>query len=331
MSRRIYVGILAALVVAILLVAILALIARKQPISNIPGLVLAVGSPYMSLAAFAGLVVAATCRRFLLSMLAVGVVAASLAVQISWYYLGRPTDVGAYLDIRVLSSNLRHGHADPAFLVNLAEDGADLVTVAELTPEAAQRLKRAGIDKAFPFSHLIPAPGAGGIGMWSRYPLTVLSEPRHRRVSIPAARLEIPGLRFEPLLASVHVYSPVADDSNTVDAWRGGMAGAKVQLDSFARTAGPGAVIIGGDYNSTPDMRQFRDLLTNGFRDAVEQSGSGFAPTFPSNRKFPPVITIDHVLTRNASAASVQTIEVPGSDHRALLATVRLPVDPTAS
>jgi endonuclease/exonuclease/phosphatase (EEP) superfamily protein YafD len=109
------------------------------------------------------------------------------------------------------------------------------------------------------------------------------------------------------------------------------MAGAKVQLDNFARTAGAAAVIIGGDYNSTPDMRQFRDLLTNGYRDAVEQSGSGFAPTFPSNRKFPPVITIDHVLTRNATAESVRTIEVPGSDHRALLATVRLPVDPTAS
>jgi endonuclease/exonuclease/phosphatase (EEP) superfamily protein YafD len=322
---------LTALAVATILLTILALIARTQPISNVPRLVLAVGSPYVPLAAFAGLVVATTCRRFLLSMLAVAVVAASLAVQISWYYLGRPTDVGAYQDIRVLSSNLRYGQANPTFLVNLANDDADVVTVTELTSEEVQRLKRAGIDKPFPYSHLIPAAGAGGIGMWSRYPLTVLSAPRHRGVSIPAARLEIPGLRFEPLLASVHVYSPIAGDANTVGEWRGGMAGAKVQLDNFARTAGAAAVIIGGDYNSTPDMRQFRDLLTNGYRDAVEQSGSGFAPTFPSNRKFPPVITIDHVLTRNATAESVRTIEVPGSDHRALLTTVRLPVDPTAS
>jgi endonuclease/exonuclease/phosphatase (EEP) superfamily protein YafD len=78
-------------------------------------------------------------------------------------------------------------------------------------------------------------------------------------------------------------------------------------------------------------MRQFRDLLTNGYRDAVEQTGAGFAPTFPSNRWYPPVITIDHILTRNASASPVGTIEVPGSDHRALLATVRVPLDPTAS
>ncbi|MBI3690541.1 MAG: hypothetical protein HY239_07780 [Mycolicibacterium aromaticivorans] len=102
-------------------------------------------------------------------------------------------------------------------------------------------------------------------------------------------------------------------------------------MDNFARTAGPAAVIIGGDYNSTPDMRQFRDLLTDGYRDAVQETGSSFAPTFPSNRRFPPVITIDHVLTLNAAAESVRTIEIPGSDHRALLATVRVPIDPTAS
>jgi endonuclease/exonuclease/phosphatase (EEP) superfamily protein YafD len=264
-------------------------------------------------------------------MLAVAVVAVSLGVQILWYYVGTPPDVGYYQDIRLLSSNLRHGQADAAVLVNLANSSADIITVSELTTEEVQRLQRAGIDVAFPYSHLLPGAGAGAIGIWSRYPLTVLSAPRHRRVSIPAARLKIPGLRFEPLLASVHVFSPVAYDSNTVDEWRGGMAAAKAQLDNFARIAGPAAVIIGGDYNSTPDMRQFRDLLTNGYRDAVEQSGSGFAPTFPSNRKFPPVITIDHVLTRNAAAASVRTIKVPGTDHRALLATIRVPIDPTAS
>ena len=33
---------------------------------------------------------------------------------------------------------------------------------------------------------------------------------------------------------------------------------------------------------------------------------------------------IDHVLTRNAVAASVMTIEMPGSDHRSLIATVQM-------
>ncbi len=260
-------------------------------------------------------------------VLAVVVLAANLAVQVSWYFLGNPTNIAAHQTIRVLSSNLRYGQADPAFIVDLATSSADVITVSELTSEEVRRLEQAGITSAFPYSHLIPAPGAGGIGMWSRYPLTVLSATRHRGISIPAARLDVPGLRFEPLLASVHVTSPVARDTNTVAEWRSGMAGAKAQLDNFAQSAGPAAVIIGGDYNSTPDMRQFRDLLTDGYRDAVDQLGAGFSPTFPSNRWYPPLITIDHILTRNAAAASIRTIEVPGSDHRALLATIHVPTE----
>ena len=81
-----------------------------------------------------------------------------------------------------------------------------------------------------------------------------------------------------------------------------------------------------------PGSRQFRDLLTNGYRDAVEQTGAGFAPTFPSNRRtIPPLLVIDHILTRAAPASSIKTIKLPGSDHRSLLATIKVPLDPTAS
>ena len=145
---------------------------------------------------------------------------------------------------------------------------------------------------------------------------------------IPGARIEVPGVLFDPLVASVHVMSPVSGDRNTVEEWAYGMSGAKAQLDNFAREAGSAAVIIGGDYNSTPDMRQFRDLLTNGYRDAVEQTGSGFAPTFRADIPIPPIITIDHVLTRNAAASSVETIAIKGSDHRGLLATIKVPLNP---
>ena len=143
---------------------------------------------------------------------------------------------------------------------------------------------------------------------------------------MPAGRLEVPGLDYEPVVASVHVKSPVAGDENTIEDWASGMAAARAQLANFAREAGPAAVIIGGDYNSTPDMRQFRDLLTNGYHDAVQQIGAGFAPTFKSDGPLPPLITLDHVLTRNAAASSVKTITVKGTDHRALLATIRVPL-----
>jgi endonuclease/exonuclease/phosphatase (EEP) superfamily protein YafD len=308
-------------VIALAFVAV-ALVARRQPVSTIPRLVLAVGSTFVPVVAVIALILGVLSRRVLLSITAVILLMITVAVQASCYYVAHTSDVGAHTDIRVLSSNLRYGRADPVFFVGLAKSSADVITVAELTPEAVGRFNQAGVAETFPHSLIIPAPGPGGIGLWSRYPLIPLSASRHRGVQMPAARLQIPGVAHDPVLASAHIMSPVSDRVNTVEDWRDGMAGAKAQLDNFAAAAGPGAVIVGGDYNSTPDMRQFRDLLTDGYRDAVEQTGSGFAPTFPTDTRFPPVITIDHVLTRNAVASSVMTIEMPGSDHRSLLATV---------
>ena len=325
--RRLLPAVLAA--IALTFVAV-ALVARRQPVSTIPRLILSVGSTFVPVVAVAGLILAVFSRRVLLSITAVILLMITVAVQASWYYVAHTSDVGAHTDIRVLSSNLRYGRADPMFFVALAKSSADVITVAELTPEAVGRFNQAGIAETFPHSLLIPAPGPGGIGLWSRYPLIPLSASRHRGVQMPAARLQIPGVAHDPVLASAHIMSPVSDRVNTVEDWRDGMAGAKAQLDNFAAAAGPGAVIVGGDYNSTPDMRQFRDLLTDGYHDAVEQTGSGFAPTFPADTRFPPVITIDHVLTRNAVVSSVMTIEMPGSDHRSLLATVQVPQAPAA-
>jgi len=320
----------AATAISILLLGFSAvgLLLRTQPVRSIPLLVISVGSTFVPLIALVGLVLAVASRRVLLSLIGCVLLAVTVAVQVSWYYVGHPSYNGRFTDVRVLSSNLRYGLADGPQFVGLAKDNADVIAVAELTPEAVERFRQQGIEDAFPYSLLRPVAGPGGIGIWSRYPITPLSAVGHRRALMPAARVKVPGLQFEPVVASVHVMSPVAGDQNTVAEWSDGMAGAKAQLNNFAREAGPGAVIVSGDYNSTPDMRQFRDLLTNGYRDAVDQTGSGYAPTFKADGWLPPLITIDHVLTRNAAASSIKTVTIRGSDHRALLATVRVPVNP---
>lgn len=322
---------LTVLAVAALVLSVTTLVLRFLPISNVVALVAVVGSPYVTSVTLAALAVLVLCHRIVLSIIAVAVMTAALVVQVPWYYLGSPADVGQHTDIRVLSANLRKGRADARSFVGLAKGGADVITVSELTPEEIRRLSRAGIEAAFPYSVLIPAPGAGGFGLWSRFPLTEFRPAKHRKADFAAARIRVPDARFDPLVASVHITSPVTVEPNSFDNWRNGITSIKAKLADFADNAGPAAVIIAGDFNSTPDMRQFRDLLTNGYRDAVEQTGAGFAPTFPSNKWFPPVIVIDHVLTRNAAASSIRTVNLPASDHRALLATIKVPLDPKAA
>ena len=315
-----------AVLVGTVAVLVISLLARALPVTGMASLVMAVGAPYVAVAALLAFAVAFWRRRTWVVLAALLLATAAVAVQVSWYWLGRPARAAEHVEIRVLATNINRGQADAAQFVAAATDNADIITVAELTPDAVRRFTAAGIGRAFPHSHLIPGPDAEGIGIWSRYPLSVLSVPRHRGAFLPAARVRVPGVRVDPVVASVHVSSPVADGVNNVDNWRNELAGAKAKMDDLATAAGRGAVIIGGDYNSTPDIRQFRDLLTDGYRDAVDQSGSGFAPTFPSDAWYPPVLTIDHVLTRRAAATSVRTIEVDGTDHRFVAATIEVPV-----
>ncbi len=102
-----------------------------------------------------------------------------------------------------------------------------------------------------------------------------------------AARVQVPGVAIDPVIASVHIINPLALYGQAFDQWQNGIAAAKVRMADLAATAGPGAVIVAGDFNSTPDMRQFRDLLSDGYRDAVDQTGVARGPTFPSRPVFP--------------------------------------------
>ena len=123
-----------------------------------------------------------------------------------------------------------------------------------------------------------------------------------------------------------HVYSPLAGDQNTIEDWNNSMASAKAQLDSFA---GAGRTVRCSSVGTTtpPNMRQFRDLLTNGYRDAVEQTGSGFGPTFRADIALP--LGDHHRPCPDPQRLRLdgRTITVQGSDHRSLLVTVQVPMD----
>lgn len=306
-----------------------AIVLRSIALPNQTVLFFVVLSPYiMAGTVLAALILSVICRQLWLAVLTSVVAAIALVGQLAFYYFGTSPEERASVNLRVLSANLRYGEAEPQFLLNLARNRADLLAVQELTPETVRALSDSRIGVEFPYSVLYPGPGATGIGLWSRYPIERVPLNRVKEVGLIVARVRVPGVRNDPLFASVHVAAPVPD---RIDEWRNGLREMAVAFDELDDTGPGGAVIAAGDYNSTPDMRNFRDLLTNGYQDAVNETGSGWAPTYPSDKPYPPVITIDHALVRGASARSVDTIDVPGSDHRAILVNIQIPVDPTAS
>ena len=90
--------------------------------------------------------------------------------------------------------------------------------------------------------------------------------------------------------------------------------------------AGPTPAIVAGDFNATLDHSVLR-AGTAGCGDAGAQRGQGLEPTWgptPRTRVFGP--QIDHVFaTDGIVAENFEVHDVTGSDHRAVLTTLRLP------
>ena len=129
--------------------SIVALIVRAMPLPNNFALFAAVGSPYVALVAVVVLVSSAITRRVAMAVVATAVVAANLAIQVPWYYFGKPPDVGEHVAVRVLSANLRLGRADVPSFVDLARASADVITLSEMTPGWLRRFYATGIRAEF--------------------------------------------------------------------------------------------------------------------------------------------------------------------------------------
>jgi endonuclease/exonuclease/phosphatase (EEP) superfamily protein YafD len=304
-----------------LAVAACALASRYLPITNHAVLVLAAASPYLMLCAPVSVVFLLWGRRWALTVCAIGLTLASFAVEIP-LYLGSAANRIAGVDVRVMSANIYDGTASAEDLVQPARSQADVVALQELTPRAVDRLSAAGLDAIFPYRWLDARGASGGVGMWSRYPIQMPRRIDGYTMAFLSAQVRIPGVSRDPTIVVAHIPGPWP---YPIDDWRRDLERLPTTLSEIADRADRGAVIVAADVNSTPDMRPFRALLHDGYRDAAEQAGAGIKPTFPADTRLPPLLAIDHVLTRGSTATSLHTLTIPGSDHRGLVATVTVP------
>ena len=289
------------------------------PPGAIGTLFLSAVSPVLGVGALVSLALFAGARRatgWVGVAASVVVLGANAAVQAPLFAPAAASASGP--DVVVMTLNMRLGQADPqAVVAAVRRDAVRVLMLEELTPEARQALAAAGLDRALPHSVVAAGDGASGVGLWSSYPL------RHRQIrndftfELVTARVAVPGMPTGPTAMATHMAGPFPRDEN----WHRDIARLPGVLQALPADA---PVLVGGDFNSTLDVTQFRALLTGGYADAGSQAGAGFLPTYPADTWYPPIIGIDHVLTRDAVGRSARTIEVPGSDHRGLVVHVRL-------
>lgn len=219
-------------------------------------------------------------------------------------------------ELRVLSANIHHGTAEPDALVNLVERfEPDLLSVQELTPDFARRLRMAGIERLLPETTLAVNRGVSGAGLYARLPLAPLAEPARFRFRMPRATIRLPD--GTPLrVVGVHPFPPL---HHRIEEWGSALA-------SLPATGGGAPWVLVGDFNATLDFAALRDVLDHGYRDAGAVTGGGLEPTWPQGELLPPPVTIDHVLADERIAVLDYAVEdLPGSDHRAVYARLAVP------
>jgi Uncharacterized protein conserved in bacteria len=275
-------------------------------------------TPYAAAGSLVPLLLAVLSRRRV-AMLVAAATTAALAVSVLPRLAPSAQAAASGPTLRVLSANLLFGRADAEAVVDLVRRlRPDVLSTQELTPAAVFDLDDAGLKELMPYRVLKDEFSATGSGLYARYPLTELPELfRAIGHNMPAARMTLPnGAQVE--LVDVHTFPPLG--SRQTELWREGLR----SLPS-APKSGPYRILV-GDFNASLDHAAFRDLVSRGYVDAADATGKGLVPTWPANKRVPPMITIDHLLADERLAVTGYEVhDLPRTDHRAIFTEVRLP------
>ncbi|GAB6983736.1 endonuclease/exonuclease/phosphatase family protein [Nocardioides pyridinolyticus] len=213
----------------------------------------------------------------------------------------------------VMTANVSAGRGDPIEVVRMAsEDGVDLLVVQEITEADLADMERAGLDDLLPYR--VGAPGYGGDEI-----MVFASTELGQGVPLDLRRGGWVVAMGDLTVVAAHPWAPT-DPA----IWSDDLA--KVR----AAAAEHDADIVVGDLNATTDHAPMRALEDDGYRDVGELANQGWQPTWPASGQVdvlgipvPSLTQIDHVLIGPRLAAlGMHTREIPGSDHRAVVAQV---------
>jgi endonuclease/exonuclease/phosphatase (EEP) superfamily protein YafD len=269
-------------------------------------------------AAGAGLLVLATLtvlirRRWWQVALVVGVAAGvALGVVLPRAVAGPVPPAGP--ELTVLSFNVFQGQADVgALAAEIHRSRPDLVVLPEAGQRFQGRLLPLLVGLRYRPSVSTAPDDPDGVG------IVVLTSARLRDVKATPLGLDTEdrwmrltgGGLGDVEVVAVHPASPVP---RRMSAWVTDLS----MLRQWCAD-GQGDHIVVGDINATLDHAPLRSAVA-GCTDAAADRGQGLVATWPTRWPRWFGVQIDHVFTSGGlRPASVQVLDLPGSDHRALL------------
>ncbi len=186
----------------------------------------------------------------------------------------------------------------------------DVIVFNEYTTRHRATLQSSQLAGDYPY-RIDRAGWSDGIAVWSRTPVVVGDDPETTNDGLDVV---VDGPDGPVRLLALHVPTPI----RSFEGWND-------DLDTAARfaRAATGAAMVVGDLNASYWHPPFRDLLDAGLTDAHTAVGAGFSTSWPTNRRVPAFVRLDHALvTDELVTVDVQDFDAPGSDHRGFVVTV---------
>jgi endonuclease/exonuclease/phosphatase (EEP) superfamily protein YafD len=268
-------------------------------------------TPVVALGVSGLLLVAVVARRWRVSIVAGALFAICAALTLP-SALGHTVTPGRG-DLVVMSANLQYGAADVGALMMAArQHRVDVLVLIEITPDAVERLRIAGLDSFLPVSVGQPRHDAGGTIIRSRMSMSMLDPGlAHSPHAFNQPAVSIHGPDGDVVLRAVHSLPP--SPSGAAD-WRSGLADLQMWRERQQDTQ---PIVMAGDFNASESHPGFRKVAAT-MTDAHRSAGQGWVRTWPMGRRVPPFIQLDHVLVRGLTVVDAGTVTIPHTDHRAI-------------
>jgi endonuclease/exonuclease/phosphatase (EEP) superfamily protein YafD len=245
------------------------------------------------------------------------VLTVALAAMVAPRALGGPSGAegGDGPRLRVMTANLNHRPAVARRFVEIVRrERPDVVSLQEVTPQVAAALEAAGLRRLLPERVQEPRPRGSGSAIFAREPIERTKAPDERSLAV---RLKPRGA---PAVEVFAVHPLVPRREANMAQWRASLRALP------PATPRSDVRILAGDFNATLDHVELRRVLALGYEDAGDEMGHGLRATWPANGRRTLPVTIDHMLADvRCGVRDLQVIDVPGSNHRAVLADLVLP------
>jgi vancomycin resistance protein VanJ len=219
---------------------------------------------------------------------------------------------GGPYDLRVLSHNVDAANPDPRHTAqDLLGADADVMALEEITP-ADLKIYKAEFAKTYPYQ-----VSRDTVALWSKFPVAETKSVDVGFKWTRALRAEVSTPEGKVAVYVAHLASVRVGTSGFTSDQRNDTIKALGRQIADEKLAG---VIVMGDFNGTANDRSLAPLTT-GLRSAQGAAGTGFGFTWPS--KFP-MARIDHIMVRGVTPTKAWVMSPTGSDHRPVVAELRI-------